>query len=135
MNTISFEQCPCGHTGCSDYHLVDIGHFCQGSGFSLEEAEQIRDLVNKHKTGIFAEIAVKGQRVRYIPDHAHGWHRHPECEDGVIKRMASNIVSPVGAEEPLPAAFVLYDNLDTKMTTGDEPYKAKRTRLENLILI
>ncbi len=130
MNTIGIEKCPCGHEGCSDYHLKGMGKFCQGSGFSLEEAERIRDMVNAGKTGIFLQQVVKGQRVRYVPDHAHGWHGHPDCEDGVIKRLASDI-----SDNDMPAAFVLYDNLDTKMITGDEDYTAKRTRLENLILI
>lgn len=46
MNKITVEKCPCGHAGCSDYHLVGIGKFVQGSGFSKEEAELIAGLLN-----------------------------------------------------------------------------------------
>jgi len=79
---------------------------------------------------IAAEEVIKGRRVKYIPDHAKGDPTDHRCEEGCIKRMASKIT-----DDDMPAAFVLYDNLDTKMVTGDEPYTAKRTRLENLILI
>lgn len=72
----------------------------------------------------------KGRRVKYVPDHAHGDPTDKRCETGCIKRMADKITA-----DDLPAAFVLYDNLETKMITGDEDYTAKRTRLENLILI
>jgi len=73
---------------------------------------------------------IKGQRVKYIPDHAHGDPTDKRCELGCIKIMAPN-----SSRCLTPAAFVLYDNIDTKMITGDEDYTAIRTRLENLILI
>lgn len=43
---ITFERCGCGHPSCKDYWLVGIGKFVQGSGFTLEEAERIADLLN-----------------------------------------------------------------------------------------
>lgn len=43
---ITIEQCPCPFDGCPDYHLVGIGKFVQGSGFTKEEAQQIADLLN-----------------------------------------------------------------------------------------
>lgn len=46
MEKITVEKCPCGHAGCSDYHLVGIGKFVQGSGFTKEEAELIAGLLN-----------------------------------------------------------------------------------------
>ena len=128
---ISIVPCPCGHEGCSDYHLVGVGKFCQGSGFSKAEAGYISDILNHHRpNGISIEEATKGRRVMYVPDRANGDPTHPSCENGCIKRMASPI-----SDNDMPAAFVLYDNLDTLMVTGDEPYTAKCTRLENLTLI
>lgn len=41
---VTIEKCPCGR--CSDYHLVGIGKFVQGSGFKKEEAQHIADLLN-----------------------------------------------------------------------------------------
>lgn len=41
---ITVEKCPCGR--CSDYHLVGVGHFVEGSGFTKEEAENIAELLN-----------------------------------------------------------------------------------------
>lgn len=41
---ITVKKCPCGQ--CQDYHLVGIGKFCQGSGFTKAEAEEIADLLN-----------------------------------------------------------------------------------------
>jgi hypothetical protein len=43
---ITIAQCPCGHATCGDYHLVGIGKFCQGSGFSKKEAAWIAALLN-----------------------------------------------------------------------------------------
>ena len=44
-----------------------------------------------------------------------------DVERGVVKRMADD-----------GDYFVLYDNLDMKMVTGDEPYTAKKTPKENI---
>lgn len=43
---ITIKQCPCPYTNCRDYHLVGIGKFVQGSGFTKEEAQHIADLLN-----------------------------------------------------------------------------------------
>jgi len=53
----------------------------------------------------------KGQRVRYVPNHA----------EGVVKSTNDWFV------------FVIYDNACQVMTTGDEPYTAASTRPEDLI--
>ena len=42
--SIHVDRCPCGE--CSDYHLVGIGKFCQGSGFSKSEAFLIAKKLN-----------------------------------------------------------------------------------------
>lgn len=42
MLSVGIERCPCGDSGCRDYHLTGIGKFCQGSGFTYEEAMDIR---------------------------------------------------------------------------------------------
>ena len=65
--------------------------------------------------------ARKGLRVIYVPNHANGDIKHPDCEVGCISSMN-------GAH-----AFVKYDNKECKMITGDEPYTAKATNWENLI--
>ncbi len=63
----------------------------------------------------------KGMKVRYIPTHAHGDRRHPDCEDGVVSSVNAKNV------------FVKYDNKMCIMTTGDEPYTAQATDPEDLI--
>ena len=40
-----------------------------------------------------------GDRVRYIPGHAHGDSGHPDCEDGIVRSLN---------REGFP--FVVYDN-------------------------
>lgn len=47
MGHITIQRCKCGHPACSDYWLVGIGKFVQGSGFSKEEAENIAKLLNE----------------------------------------------------------------------------------------
>lgn len=42
---IRIERCHCGQ--CSDWWLVGIGKFVQGSGFSEAEAQLIADLLNE----------------------------------------------------------------------------------------
>ena len=61
------------------------------------------------------EDCFKGERVRYIPHHAHGDANHPDCQSGVISSTNDKWV------------FVKYDNLVCTMTTGDEPYTAQAT--------
>jgi hypothetical protein len=39
-----------------------------------------------------------GDRVRYIPGHAHGDPTHPDCEDGIVRGRSENFY------------FVVYDN-------------------------
>lgn len=46
MNRITIEKCKCEHASCKDYWLVGIGDFVQGSGFTLEEAQYIAELIN-----------------------------------------------------------------------------------------
>ena len=43
---ITIEQCKCSYPKCSDYWLVGIGKFTQGSGFTMEEAQRIANLIN-----------------------------------------------------------------------------------------
>lgn len=40
-----------------------------------------------------------GQRVRYVPAHAHGDENHPDCESGIVRSFNMS-------GEP----FVVYDN-------------------------
>lgn len=41
MHTIEIKQCPCGYPKCA-YWQLSIGWFMPGTGFSKEEAEEIR---------------------------------------------------------------------------------------------
>lgn len=66
----------------------------------------------------------KGDRVIYIPKNANGDRHHKNCEHGVVKRMDAD-----GS-----GAFVIYDNVIMRMQTGDEPYPAELTRIEELVL-
>ncbi|MGI9293433.1 MAG: hypothetical protein ACR2PS_05570 [Pseudomonadales bacterium] len=45
-----------------------------------------------------SELSI-GQRVRYIPGHAHGDSNHPDCEDGIVRSF-----------NPQGKPFVVYDN-------------------------
>ena len=65
----------------------------------------------------------KGDRVLYVPPHACRDSYHPECEHGVVSSVPENGHT----------VFVKYDNLSMKMVTGDEPYTAQSTRLEDLV--
>ena len=50
-----------------------------------------------------------GQRVRYIPGHAHGDPDHPDCEDGIVRSF-----------NPQGHPFVVYDSATRgKMLTLD----------------
>ena len=65
----------------------------------------------------------KGERVRYIPHHAHGDIKHKDCENGVVSSTNNSWV------------FVKYDNLMCIMTTGDEPYTAQATDPNDLVKV
>lgn len=67
------------------------------------------------------EDCKKGMRVKYIPTHLKGMPLHLDCEKGIISSKNEKYV------------FVKYDNADRVMKTGDEPYTAAATRLEDLI--
>ena len=61
-----------------------------------------------------------GDLVRYIPNHADGNVKHPDCQNGVVSSVNDNWV------------FVKYDCLACTMFTGYEPYTAQATKRENL---
>lgn len=65
----------------------------------------------------------KGDQVRYIPCHANGDPKHPDCENGVVSSLSSDGVS----------AFVKYDNPMCVMVTGNEDYTAQSTRFSDLV--
>jgi hypothetical protein len=43
---VKVEKCSCGHRGCRSYWLVGYGSFCQGSGFTKSQAQNIAKLLN-----------------------------------------------------------------------------------------
>lgn len=63
----------------------------------------------------------RGQRVRYIPNHANGNKNHEDCKDGVVSSCNNSYV------------FVKYDNLTGIMITGDEPFTSQATKFDDLI--
>lgn len=70
------------------------------------------------------EYFEKGMRVRYIPDHVEpGDRSHKDIQEGCVKSKNDTYV------------FVLYDNLECRMITGDEPYTAQATYPRNLEVI
>jgi len=64
---IKIEQCKCGYPNCSDYHLVGIGRFCQGSGFTKEDAQRIADLLNKSESGPDINPGEEDTEVESVP--------------------------------------------------------------------
>jgi hypothetical protein len=65
----------------------------------------------------------KGQRVKYIPQHAHGDASHPDCETGVVSSVSRDGKT----------IFVKYDRPGRKMLTGDEDITAQGTDVWDLI--
>ena len=63
----------------------------------------------------------RGDKVRYVPNHANGDVHHKDCQNGVVSSTNEKFV------------FVKYDNAMCIMTTGDEPYTSQATKRENLI--
>ncbi len=65
---------------------------------------------------------VHGDKVTYIPGHAHGDPHHEDCESGVVSSVNDHTV------------FVKYDCLLGCAITGNEPWTAKGTNPKDLIL-
>ena len=66
-----------------------------------------------------------GQRVRYLPGHAHGQPNHKDCEDGIVRSF-----------NPDGKPFVVYDNrIRGKMLTLElaEPWTAACTDPRDLM--
>ena len=64
-----------------------------------------------------------GMRVLYVPYHARGYEKHPDCQRGVVSSVGEKYV------------FVKYDCAACMMITGDEPYTAQATGHEALRII
>lgn len=69
-----------------------------------------------------AEQFRHGDRVRYVPSHAHGDPNHPDCETGAV--------AWVNAETR--TVFVKYDT-KRRVMKGDEGITAQGTDAEDLI--
>jgi len=63
----------------------------------------------------------RGDKVRYVPNHADGDTQHPDCQNGVVSSTNEKFV------------FVKYDNAMCTMTTGEESYTAQATKRDNLV--
>lgn len=75
-------------------------------------------------------IMKKGTRVVYVPDNAIGGIASRFAAFGVVKSYCYN--NYLIDDNYL---FVIYDQDDVKMITGDEPYAAARTNIKELSLI
>lgn len=64
----------------------------------------------------------KGMKVIYVPNHALGDINHVDNQFGVVSSINNKFI------------FVKYDCLACTMITGDEPYTAQATCVENLIM-
>jgi hypothetical protein len=81
---ITVQRCPCGYKNCSTFHLVGIGNFTQGSGFTEEEARRIAALLNADE-----QIPQVDPICRVINNNQVGWTN--------IVETAPNITLEVGA--------------------------------------
>jgi hypothetical protein len=64
-----------------------------------------------------------GMHVLYVPNHAGGDIKHPDCQRGIVSSIRDHYV------------FVKYDCAACMMITGDEPYTAQATNPDNLRII
>ncbi len=69
-----------------------------------------------------------GDKVTYIPGHAHGDIKHPDCENGVV-----SWVNETTGKVWSGTVFVKYDCLLGEAITGDEPWTAKGTNSDDLV--
>ena len=69
----------------------------------------------------------KGDKVTYVPSHAHGDTNHPDCENGVVSSVEA------GTGRWTTSVFVKYDCASGVAVTGDEPWTAKGTNIEDLV--
>ena len=74
--------------------------------------------MNLHKLRQTTHVLKKGDRVLYIPSTLFG---SKEMESGVVKRIQDK-----------KHAFVIFDQNDIIMKTGEEDYTAQRCRLKDL---
>lgn len=56
ITSIGYTRCLCGSKHCQDYWLTGLGHFVQGSGFTLEEADEVSRAV--------VAVRAQGRRAR-----------------------------------------------------------------------
>jgi len=85
----------------------------------MKRATELEKRTRKKREDLFK----KGDRVRYVPDHAEGNINSPFCEDGAVSSVGEAFV------------FVKYDNNVCVMVTGDEPYTAAATNPRDLVKI
>lgn len=63
--------CPCGSAYCRDRHLVGMGKFVQGSGFTVEEAERICTALNRELSPGMLDHVAQAYMIGSIT-HLHG---------------------------------------------------------------
>lgn len=65
----------------------------------------------------------KGDKVIYVPGHAHGDVTHADCENGVVSSLS----------EYSETVFVKYNCGLGEALTGDEPWTSQGTSPEDLV--
>lgn len=68
INLVAHDGCPCGHPSCKDRHLIGIGKFVQGSGFTPEEAQEVCWAINVWRA-INVLREAEGDDVRILCDN------------------------------------------------------------------
>jgi hypothetical protein len=90
---ITIEKCPCGQDCCRDYHLVGIGKFVHGSGFSQTDATRICNIINEEQRTIdFTELLDSQLTLQAKMGHPTG---HGEA--GVKENLLHVIIETVEA--------------------------------------
>ena len=70
-----------------------------------------------------------GDKVIYIPGHAHGDATHEDCENGVVSWVNETVPGRAWSG----TVFVKYDCLLGEALTGDEPWTSKGTNARDLV--
>lgn len=104
---ITVEKCPCGFKGCRDYHLVGIGKFVQGSGFTKEEAEQIAALLNVQQEDTVVRPDGGEVELLPLPDaelstdmHINGHGDEAYSEDQMQAYARANVERALAPQQP-----------------------------------
>lgn len=112
MSQISMRQCPCGE--CKDFHLVGIGKFVQGSGFTRAEAARIIGALDRHEQVLdLTELLAAQARLQLRMGHPTG-------------------VGEAGVKESL--LHVMVEAVEALREINFKPWKAKKFSVNRVTL-